>query len=325
MTRVLSVVMLIITLLAAPLAAEAQPAGKVARIGFLSSGVPPIGLERLTQGLRELGYVEGRNIVIESRFAELRLDRLPALAGELVRLNVDVLVTLSTPAALAAKQATSRIPIVMSSGGDPIGSGLVASLARPGGNVTGLTHLAGPEMQHKVLELMKETVPKVSRVGVITNSTIPPEVHSLRAMQTHAPALGLMLIPTEVRSPGDFVHAFAAMLRARVEAVFAFESPLNSEHRGLIVEFAAQNRLPTAFGRKLFVEAGGLMSYGADQGSLSQRAAYHVDKILRGAKPGDLHIEQPTKFDLVINLKTAKALGLTIPPAVLARADEVIQ
>src|SRR5262249_38098944 len=220
---------------------------------------PPTGLDRLRQGLRELGYVEGRNIVIESRFAELRLDRLSALAEDLVRLNVDVLVTASTPAALAAKQATNRLPIVMSSGGDPVGAGLVASLARPGGNVTGVTHLAGPEMQHKVLELLKEIVPRVSRVGVITNSTISPEVQSLKGMQTHAPALGVVLAPTEVRSPGDFDKAFAAMLRDHVDAVFAFESPLNGEYRRLIVEFATQNRLPTAFGRRLFVDSGGLM------------------------------------------------------------------
>jgi ABC-type uncharacterized transport system substrate-binding protein len=302
---------LALALLAAPLGAEGQPAGKVWRIGFLSSGVPPASLDRLSQGLQEFGYVEGRNIIIEPRFAALRLDRLPALAAELVRLNVDVLVTSSTPAALAAKQATSRIPIVMSSGGDPVGSGLVASLARPGGNVTGVTHLAGPEMQHKVLELLKEIVPKVSRVGIITNSTIPPEVHSLEAMQTHSRALGLTLLPTEVRSPSDFDHAFPAML--------------NTEHRGLIVEFAAHHRLPTAFGRRLFVEAGGLMSYGSDLGSLLRRTAFYVDKILKGAKPADLPVEQPTKFELVINLKTAKALGLTLPPSILARADEVIQ
>ena len=191
--------------------------------------------------------------------------------------------------------------------------------------MTGVTHLAGPEMQHKVLELLKEIVPRVSRVGVITNSTISPEVQSLKGMQTHAPALGVVLAPAEVRSPGDFDKAFAAMLRDHVDAVFAFESPLNGEYRRLIVEFATQNRLPTAFGRRLFVDSGGLMSYGADPDKLTQRAAYYVDKILKGAKPADLPIEQPTKFELVINLKTAKALGLTLPPSVLARADEVIQ
>jgi ABC-type uncharacterized transport system substrate-binding protein len=321
----LAVAFLTLALLAEPLTAGAQPVGKVWRIGFLSSSPPPTGLERLSQGLRDLGYVEGRNITIEPRFAALSLDRLPALAAELVRLDVDVLVTASTPAALAAKHATSSIPIVMTGGGDPVGSGLVASLARPGGNVTGLTHLAGPEMQQKVLELLKEIAPKVSRVAIVTNSTIPPEALGLEAMRTPARALGLTLLPTEVRGSGDFDHAFTAMLRNRVDAVFAFESPLNVEHRRRIVEFAAQNRLPTAFGRRWFVDAGGLMSYGADPESLYRRAAFYVDRILKGAKPADLPVEQPTKFELIINLKTATALGLTIPQSVLLRADEVIQ
>jgi len=314
-------------LLAAPLAAEAQQAGKVYRIGYLSSASasPPNGLEPFRQGLREIGYVEGRNVLIVPRFAELKLDRLPELAAELVRLQVDVIVTFTTPAAIAAKQATPTIPIVMSSGGDPVGSGLVASFARPGGNVTGLTHLAGPEMWEKVLEFLKEIAPKVSRVAVLRNSTIQPEARGVELLRESARKLGLSLLPVEFRAADELARAFDTRIRDHVDAFVASESPLNVEHRRSIVEYAIQKRLPTAFGQRAFVEAGGLISYGTSFDSLSRQAATYVDKILKGAKPGDLPVEQPTKFELVINLKTAKALGLTIPPLLLQRADGVIQ
>jgi putative ABC transport system substrate-binding protein len=311
----------------APLIAEGQQAGKVYRIGYLSSesANPPNGLEAFRQGVRELGYVDGRNVLIEARFAEHKLDRLPELAAELVRLRMDVIVTFSTPAARAAKQATHTIPIVMSSGGDPVGSGLVASLARPGGNVTGLTHLAGPEMWAKVLEFLKGIAPKVSRVGVLRNSTIPPEVRGFEALQEPARALGLSLLSVEFRAADELTRAFETMTRDHADAFVASESPLNVEHRRSIAEYAIQKRLPTAFGHRAFVDAGGLISYGASFDNLPRQAATYVDKILKGAKPGDLPVEQPTKFELVINLKTAKALGLTIPPSLLQRADQVIE
>jgi len=311
--------------LLAPLPLKAQPAGQLARIGFLSSAVSPTGLEPLRQGLSSLGYVEGRNVVLETRFASLELQRLPQLAAELVQLHVDIIVTASTPAAQAAKKATTTIPVVMSTGGDPVGAGLVASLARPGGNVTGLTHLAGPEMQQKLLEILKETAPRSQRLGVITNQTIPPEANSLAAMQGPARTLGLTLIALEVRQPDQFVPAFATIARDRIDSLLAFESPMNVAHRQQIVAFAAERRIPTVFGVRSFVDAGGLMSYGADFPDLFRRAAVYVDKILKGAQPADLPVEQPTKFELVINLKTAKALGLTIPQSLLMRADEIIQ
>jgi len=314
-------------LLAAPLAAEAQRPGSVYRIGYLSSesASPPTGLELFRQGVRELGYVDGRNVLIEARFAEHRLDRLPELAAELVRLRMDVIVTFSTPAARAAKQATHSIPIVMSSGGDPVGSGLVASLARPGGNVTGLTHLAGPEMWAKVLEFLKEIAPKVSRVGVLRNSTIPPEVRGFEVLQEPARMLGLSLLSVEFRAPDELARAFDTMIRDHADAFVASESPLNVEHRRSIAEYAIQKHLATAFGHRAFVEAGGLISYGASFANLPRQAATYVDKILKGAKPAELPIEQPTKFELVLNLKTAKALGLTIPQSLLQRADQVIE
>ena len=313
------------SLLAAPFAAEGQLAGRVWRIGFLSSSVSPGGLEPLRQGLRKLGYVEGRNITVETRFAALRLDRLAELAAELVHLRVDVIITASTPAAQAAKAATKTIPVVMATGGDPVGAGLVASLARPGGNVTGLTHLAGPEMQQKLLELLREAAPRTARLGVLTNQNIAPEVHGLELMRASARVLELTLVTIDVRDPDGFEPAFAAMIRDRVDALFAFESPMNVQYRQRIVDVASQRRLPSVFGNRAFVDAGGLVSYGPDFNDLYQRAAAYVDKILKGAKPADLPVEQPTKFELVINLKTAKALGLTIPPSLLARADQVIE
>jgi putative ABC transport system substrate-binding protein len=312
-------------LLAAPLAAEGQPARRAVRIGFLSSSVSPAGLEPFRQGLRERGYFEDRHVAIEARFASLDLDRLPGLAAELVQLHVDVIVTASTPAAQAAKNATQAIPIVMTTGGDPVGARVVNSLARPGGNVTGLTHLAGPEMQQKLLELLKQVAPLTVRLSVITNQAIPPEASGLNALQGPARALGLTLVPVEVRRQDQFEAAFMTIVRDRTDSLFAFESPLNVAYRKQIVEFAAKHRLPTAFGARAFVDAGGLMSYGTDFSDLYRRGAIYVEKILKGAKPADLPVEQPTKFELIINLKTAKALGLTIPPSLLQRADQVIE
>jgi putative ABC transport system substrate-binding protein len=236
-----------------------------------------------------------------------------------------VIVTASTPAAQAAKNATNAIPIVMATGGDPVGAGLIASLGRPGGNVTGMTHLAGPEMQQKLLEFLKEIAPPVARLGIITNRTITPEISSLNAMEAPARALGLTLVIVDVRHPDQFDAAFVSIIRDRIDAVLAFESPMNTANRRRIVDFATQHRMPTVFGVRAFVDAGGLISYGTDFPDLFRRAATFVDKILKGAKPSDLPVEQPTKFELVINLKTAKALGLTIPPSLLLRVDQVIE
>jgi len=320
-------VVLSVSLFVAPLAGEAQPAGKVSRIGYLSSASsnPPNELAHLRQGLKDLGYAEGRNVLIDARFAENKLDKLPELAVDLMSLKPGVFVTFSTPAAKAASQATRTIPIVMSSGADPVGLGLVTSLRHPGGNVTGLTHLAGPEMWEKVLEFLKESVPTVSRIGILRNSAILPEARGVENLARVAGAHGLSLLPVELRSVEEFSVAFAALIRKRIDARVAFESPFNVQHRRTITEFAIEKRLPTAFGQRVFVEAGGLISYGTSLDKLSYQAATFVDKILKGAKPSDLPIERPTKFELVINLKTAKALSLTIPQSLLVRADEVLQ
>lgn len=316
---------LVVGLACNPLAAQAQQPTKVYRIGFLSSSLPPEGLPALRQGLRELGYDEGRNILIEHRFAELKLDRLSELANELVRLKVDLIVTVTTPAALAAKQATNTIPIVMATGGDPVGSGLVASLARPGGNVTGLTHLAGLETWEKVLDLLKEIAPSVSRVAVFRNSAIPPEARGFELLQGPARARGLSLLPIEVRVADGFAAAFATAISENADAIAAFESPLNRQNRKTIAQYAIQKRLPTAFGHSVCVEAGGLISNGVSFDSLFQRAATYVDKILKGAKPSVLPVEQPSRFEVVLNVTTAKALGLRVPPTVLLRVDRIIE
>ena len=276
------------------------------------------------QRLRELGYVDGQNIAFEVRSAEGRAERLPDLAADLVRLKVDVIVAGGTPAPLAAKRATTAIPIVMASAGDPVGSGLVASLARPGGNVTGLSLLV-PELGGKRLQLLKEVVPGVSRVAVLWNAANPYPVLVWRQTEAAARALGVHLQSLDVRGPDDLEGAFAAATRGRAGALITVEDPLTFGQRKRIVDFAARARLPAMYGFREFVDAGGLMSYAASLADLSRRAATYVDKILKGAKPADLPVEQPTKFELVINLKTAKALGLTIPPSVLIRADQVIQ
>jgi putative ABC transport system substrate-binding protein len=316
-------------LLAAPLAARAQQAAKVARIGYLAGNqaASPHLPEAFHQGLRDLGYVEGRNVVIELRDAEGKFERLPALAAELVALKVDVIVAPSTLAALAAKQATRTLPIVFIGANDPVTDGLVASLARPGGNVTGLATLVS-ELVGKYLELLKQALPEVSRVAFLWHpggSGERTERDMLKAAEAAARALGVRLQFVEVRGPEDFDRAFSDMTRARAGALTVFGSSMFVSERRRLADLAAKNRLPGMYPIREFVDAGGLMAYGPNNADLLRRAATYVDKILKGAKPGDLPVEQPTKFELVINLKTAKALGLTIPQSVLGRADEVIQ
>src|SRR5713226_8046630 len=319
-----------IVVLTAPLAAEALETGKVARIGYLVLGpaAPPQMREAFLQGLRDLGYIEGRNVVIEYRSAEGKSERLPALAAELVALKVDAIVTGGgTPTALAAKQATRTLPIVFASAPDPVTDGLVTSLARPGGNVTGSSYLA-PELVGKCLEQLTQAVPGVSRVAVLWQPGAAgerTEKEMLKGAEVAARALGVRLQFVEARGPADFDRAFSDMTRVRAGALTVWTTAMFVSERRRLVALAAKNRLPGVYTLREFVDAGGLMSYGHSQADLNRRAATYVDKILKGAKPADLPVEQPTKFDLVINLKTAKALGLTIPPAVLQRADEVIQ
>jgi putative ABC transport system substrate-binding protein len=317
------------SILAAPLAAEAQEAAKVVRIGYLGAalGAYPQRAEAFRQGLRDLGYVENRNIVIESRSAEGHLERLPDLAAELVRLKVDVLVTDATPPTLAAKQATRTIPIVFAATADAVGTGIVATLARPGGNLTGLSFLA-PELVGKCLERLKEAVPRITRVAVLWHPGSLGEStqrHMLKQAEVSARALGVQLQLVEARRPGDFDRAFSEMTTGRAGAMTVLTSIMFFNEQKRLVSLAAQNRLPTVYPWREPVDAGGLLSYGPNLNDLYRRAAYFVDKILSGAKPADLPVEQPTKFELVINLKTARALGLTIPQTLLLRADQVIE
>ena len=309
--------------LAAPLAAGAQQAGRIPRIGILRPGSPPDPLvEAFRQGLHELGYAEGRNISIEYRWAEGRDERLPSLAADLVRLQVDVIV--AGAAAMAAKQATKDIPIVMPLGfSDPVKVGLVASLGRPGGNVTGLTSLS-EELPGKWMELIKETLPRVSRVAVLWDPVGDP--NQVRVSELAARSLDVRLQVLKVGRPDGIDGAFIGAKENHAGALIVLGSPIFYAHRPRLIELAARHRLPTIYPQREFVAgSGGLMSYGADYRDQFRRAATYVDKILKGAKPADLPIEQPTKFELVINLKTAKALGLTIPPSVLGRADQVIE
>jgi putative tryptophan/tyrosine transport system substrate-binding protein len=313
---------------ARPLAAFAQQAGKVYRIGYLASGgstalTRPIDAFR--QGLRELGWVEGQNIVIDYRFAEGRFDRLADLAAELIRLKVDIIVAAPTPAAVAAKNATETIPIVMINAGDPVGLGLIASLARPGGNVTGLAYSVGLELFGKQLELLKETVPKVSRVAILSNPANPAHALAIKNVKAAAQLLRVQLQLLEARGPNEFDAAFAAMAKERVGALLVMADSVFTTHRARLADLAAKNQLPSMHGIRDNVEAGGLMFYGHNSPDQWRRAATYVDKILKGAKPADLPVQQPTKFELVINLKTAKALGITIPAMMLGRADEVIE
>ncbi len=314
-------------ILAAPLAADAQPPPKIPRIGYLGSASPSAGarlLESFRQGLRELGYVEGQTIFIDYRWAEGRPDRFAALAAELVHLKVDVIVTHSNTAVTALQQATRTIPIVVASMGDPVQSGFVASLARPGGNITGFSPLV-EELAGKWVELLREAVPKISRVAVLAVSQTPS--HRTYWAEIRAAAKALKVTPQRqgVAGPDEIEHAFASLVKGHAHGLIVLPHAVTANRRTQIVGLAAKNRLPGMYPFSLFVEAGGLMSYGTNFSDLHRRAATYVDKILKGAKPADLPVEQPTRFELVVNLKTAKALGLTIPPSVLVRADQVIQ
>ena len=319
------IMILTLSLLAVPLAATAQQPGKVYRIGYLGTNPPPADWwDALLDGLRERGYSEGRNLVFERRFSEGNAERFPELAAELVRLRVDLILVHTTPAAIAAKHATQTIPIVFPTAIDPVGAGLVASLARPGGNLTGLSSLA-PELSGKRLELLKEVVPGMTRVTVLWNAANPANAAAWHETQAAAGALGLLLHAQDVRSPQDFKGAFARTAQAHPDALLVLQDSLITMHRQHVVEFATQQHLPSVFSTREWVVTGGLMSYGPSFPDLNRRAATYVDKILKGAKPADLPVEQPTKFELVLNLKTAKALGLTMPPSLLLLADEVIQ
>jgi putative ABC transport system substrate-binding protein len=313
-----------IWLVSAPTVARAQQAGKVHRIGFLTlrSGLNEWD-EAFRQALRELGYVEGRNLIIEYRWAAGNAERLPELAAELVQLKVDIIVAAATVPIQAAKRATSTIPIIIAAVADPVGMGLVASLARPSGNVTGLT-LMSSDLAGKRLQLVREVLPKATRVAILAGrgGATPLFLDQMRAA---AQQTGVQLVVQEVSGAEDLPGAFTAMQRERAQALIVQVSPLTSDHHKRIAELAAQYRLPAMYEVRGFVESGGLMSYGPSIVDMYRRAATYVDKILKGAKPADLPIEQPTKFELVINLKAAKALGLTIPPALLVRADQVIQ
>jgi putative ABC transport system substrate-binding protein len=325
-------VTLALSLLMAPLAAEAQPPTPVPRIGVLSAFTRQehdrnrAGSEAFLEGMRALGYIEGQNFVMEYRAAEGQYERFPALAAELVRLPVDVLIMGNTPAALAAKHATTTIPIVIVGIGDPVGSGLVASLARPGGNITGLSVME-PERVGKQLEILKDVLPTVSRVAVLWNPTNPVAALAVREAEVAAQVLGVQLHPVEARGPDAFDRAFAAMTRAHAGALLVVGDPVFVQHRRRLAELAATSRLPTMhhIQCRAYVEAGGLLCYGPHLLDINRRAATYVDKILKGANPGDLPVEQPTTFELVINLKTADALGLTIPPTVLFQATEIIR
>ena len=307
--------------------AEAQQPTKIPRIGFLITSSPSTIAPRIDafrQGLRELGYVEGKNIVIERRHADGKSDRLPALAVELVNLKVDVIVTSGPTATRPAKEATSSIPIVMTFDDDPVGSGFVASLARPGGNITGLSTLS-PEISGKQLELLKEIVPRLGRVAVIGTSTRQGTAQTLKEMELAAGAFGVKLQYLDIQSPKDIETAFRVASKERADAVLVLQSPVLYSQRAQIADLALKSRLPAISSRREFVEDGGLMSYGVSTFDLDRRAAAYVDKILKGAKPAEIPVEQPKKFEFIINLKAAKQIGLTIPPNVLARADKVIR
>jgi putative ABC transport system substrate-binding protein len=310
-------------LLTAPFATEAQQARKVWRIGFIS--VAPMKIDEVFfQQLRELGYVEGQNLVVERRYTEGQAERFAEFAAELVRLNLDMIIVTTTPAVLAVKNATKTIPIVQPNSLDPVGAGLVASLARPGGNFTGTTQQA-PDVVAKRLQLLVQAIPNVSTVAVVWNAANPGNAGSWREVQNAARVLGVKLQSREVRGPLDFDRIFAGMARERPDALLIIGDRLTLQHGKEIVDFANQKRIPSMLDRAYPETAGVLMSYGAEEEELWRRAAVIADKIFKGAKPADLPMEQPTKFKFVINLKTAKALGLTIPPSLLQRADQIIQ
>ena len=321
-------VTLAVGLFVVPLAADAPPSTPVYRIGRLSSGNPPSGsdpnAEAFRQGLRDLGWVEGQNIAFEHRYAEERVERLPALAAELVQLPVHVIFAVGSPAIRAAQQATHTIPIVMLVGGDPVGSGLIASVTRPGGNVTGIVTLS-PKLSAQRLGLLKEVVPRAAQLAILFNPDDETKVVEWQQTRVAARTLGVSLQALEVRGPEELVRAFAAMSQERPSALIVLSDAVTLRYRTHIVHLAAEQRLPAIYEYREFVEAGGLMAYGPRLRPLFQRAASYVDRILKGAKPADLPVEQPTKFELVLNLKTAQALGLPMPSSLLFLADEVIR
>jgi len=323
MTR--TTLIFIVVFLVAAVVAQAQPGSQVHRIGvLLHDGAPPGLLEAFREGLRELGYVEGKNITIELRNAEGKNERLGALANELVRLKVDVILAVNTPSAHAAKKATTTIPIVITRVADPVGSGLVPSLARPGGNVTGLSIL--PEgLAPKRIQLLTEILPGISRLVVLFNADNPGSALVLAETERASSQVGLQVLRLPVRGPSDFPGAFQAATRARAEALFVLDDTVVTKYRGQILKLATNHSLPVVSVYKDFAEAGGLLAYGPNLPAAYRRAAYYADRILKGAKPSDLPVEEPTQFDLVVNLKTAKALGLTIPPSVLLSANLVIE
>jgi putative tryptophan/tyrosine transport system substrate-binding protein len=324
--RIVSCLLPSVLLLSVSLAQAQQPT-KISRIGFLgasSASTLAARIEALRQGLRELGYVEGKSIVIEYRWAEGKFDRLPALAAELVRLKVDVIVTGGTTSTRAAKKATVTIPIVMGFDNDPVGNGFVASLAHPGGNITGLSTLA-PEISGKQLELLKEIVPRLSRVAVLGSSTTPGTAQARREIELAAGALKVQLQYVDVLSPKDIETAFQAASKGHADAVLALTNPILNQNRKALADLAVKNRLPAIYYSAEFVEDGGLMTYSVSTTDPFRRAAVYVDKILKGAKPAELPVEQPQKFEFIINLKAAKQIGLSIPPNVLVRADKVIK
>jgi ABC-type uncharacterized transport system substrate-binding protein len=320
-------VILTLSLTLAPLAAEAQPAGQIPRIGYLSASSAEADKNRFAhfrRGMQELGYIEGKNIVIEQRYAAGQIEKITELPAELIRLKVDVLVVYGDAAILAAKNATSTIPIVMTVHPDPVGDGIIASLSRPGGNVTGLSDLH-TVLVTKRLEILKEVVPSASRIAVFFHAANPTLLRQLKDIQDIAPAFRVTVLSVPVTGPDDFDRAFNMMRKERAAGLMVLGSPLIGVHRRQILDLAAKSRLPAIYTVRESPDAGGLMSYGTNFHELWRRAATYVDKILKGAKPADLPVEQPTKFEFVINLKTAKALGLTIAPSVLLQADQVIQ
>lgn len=324
-SRKVVTLVLVAALLTPTFYVEGQQTTRVYRIGYVSgrSAAGPLD-DVFKVALRELGYVEGKSIVITYRWAEEKLDRLPALVMELVKLNVDVIVTETTPAARAAKNTTSTIPIVMALSADAVGTGLVESLARPGANITGLTFI-GPDLAGKLVELLKEISPKTSRLAYLGNPDLTPEVLAAKATQTVAQRLNMSVTFWEARTEKDLKRAFNEIEQARADGLVVSQNVMYVQHRKIIADLALRHRIPAIYGRSDFIDAGGLVSYGTSFPDLYRRAAVYVDKILKGAKPADLPVEQPTKFELVINLKTAKQIGLTIPPNVLARADRVIR
>jgi putative tryptophan/tyrosine transport system substrate-binding protein len=326
MDRRIFLVILASELLAVAGETGAQPGGKLYRIGYLNAGPnpPTVPLAVFSDALRDLGWIEGKTFVVESRFADNRLDRLPELAAELVRLKVDMIVTVGTLAPLAAKRATSTIPIVMLSAGDPVGSGIVSNLARPGGNITG-SSLNSPELAGKRLQLLKEMLPGIATVAVLWNDANPYPARVFAETEVAGRTLGMRILSLPVHDANGVPMALDAALRSGARGLITVEDPFTGSQRVQIIDFAARHRLPAMYGLREFADMGGLVSYGTSLAGQSRRGAQYVDKILKGAKPADLPIEQPTKFELVINLKTAKTLGLTIPQSVLLRADDVIQ